>query len=366
MIQATLTFLTPWSDRLLRFWHWWIAELTRCARDCIDRIATLAWARCTISLTEKTSEVILEQGRSAVRFGPMPLCDGPHRLAEDPRSLQWPQDVFRRPVRLQLPDSWMLVRHVQLPRAAAPHLRDTIDLQFERHCPLPRELVYWDVELDPPDDDAGPRLKARLGMTRRADVDALLARLSEWGVRVRAVSQRTGEGNAFNFIATRRGRGPTLAPSGLNRRLAALALAFSIAIGTVGVTLQVRERQALEAAVAAAENAARPVTAMRDEVANHLEVLRAERALATRVRFPQLWSELTARLPDSVWIQQLDVEESSARLRGIAPAGLDLSALLLASPLITKADLASLQSTGLGTQQDRFDLVVTLLAPARK
>jgi Tfp pilus assembly protein PilN len=344
------------------FWRWWIAELRATRRDLLTGLAGFSGSRWTLVITEDTCWVTERHGTEETRHSTVALSSGPHALAEERRLLQWPRDMFRRPVTVLVPQSWVLVKLLNLPRAVARHLRGTVDLQFERHCPLPRSQVLWDVELETHDEDH-PRLTARLGLIKRAELEPLLARLAEWNVNVQSVAVLTDGRAVFNFLPQRRAPAPAIAVSTLNHGLAVSAGVLALTVLGLAIALLRHETSSLESALSDAQQAARPVETLRATVSRNIRQAQAIQALDERSLFPQLLSELTQHLPASVWIQELEVEGTQARVRGLAPAGTNLVSLLATAPIVEKSEVRSLQSAGLGTQQDRFELSLTLRPP---
>ena len=347
------------------FWRWWLRELRHLSRDAADLLTGLGRSRFTVVLTEEVVWVEETRGRVVTKLPAAQLRDGPRRLAEDPRLFQWPAALFKRPVRLVLPKSWVLIKEFSFPHAVAPHLHSTLDLQLDRHCPLPRESVLWDVEAQLP-IDARPRLPARLGIVRRSDVEALLQRLSDWNIRVRDIGCPTEMASALSFLPKRRVADTAIAVPILNRRLALGAVALVMAIVATGIGVQWRERRVLQSALDEAQAAARPVAEMRATAIAALQRIDQIQSLESRSHLSPLLAELSSRLPSNVWIQELDVDHGAVRLRGIAPAGANLAAFLSTSQIVKMPELVSVQSTGLGTQQDRFELSLSLRTPEHR
>jgi hypothetical protein len=304
-----------------------------------------------------------ERGAERIRHPESPLKSGPRTLADDVRALQFPAEFFRRPIHLVLPASWVLMKRLTFPLAVERQLRTTVELQLQRHAPLPRDQLLWDVKIRHVDEARG-KLVADLGMAKRADVDALVGRLQAWGIRIGEVSEAPGGTARFSFRPARRrpSRGVT---SRLNFGLALTAGLLALALIVGGFVHQQRARNLLGGALEAARREAAPVATLRDMVVGQLDTARSLSELERRASLADLLAELSTRLPRDVWIEQLEITGSAARLQGVAPTGVDVVSLLSRSPLVAQGELQSSSSAGLGTMQDRFAIALTLRPGSR-
>lgn len=359
MTAVTSLRMLPATGR--RFLAWWFNELSDARAEWVERLGAHFRSRFTLFVTEERCWVEEQRAAEVIRHVDFPLAGGPTVLAADVRSLQWPRELFRRPVRLVIPPSWTLTKTLTLPVAIRRHLRSTVELQLQRHVPVSIAEIYWDVR-EATVEPAPGRLRAQLAVAKRGPVDALVARLAEWGVRVGEIESPTAIGR-FGFVRASAPAAPFVT-SRVNRLLGVAIAALAVAFVGSAFLRQAQSRATFSDALEASRTAARPAAELRDGVAREA---RTAAALAVIDRAPSLGAllaDLSARLPADTWIERLTLQEGRVRLNGYAPIGFDVAAAIERSPLVARSALQSTASAGLGTGQDRFEIELTLVPDA--
>lgn len=347
----------------LRWWRQELADMLPSSRrrGGAGRLETLVLhiddARVTARLRTNGKATELA---SAPRPGPdaAPAGNLPAFLA-----LKDTVDPDRTPMVVRLPTRDVLTRVVHLPPAAAENLREVLAFEMHRRTPFVADAVYFDFRRLPmaPGDAL---LRVELKVVRRELVDGVLAMLPFPGLTVAGTAEPSEpEDGGLALRLTRPSRQP--APG---RRLARLLwvanAALLAAVVVIPLVQQGRAIDALQAQVDAARAEAESAAALRDQA----ESLRADRlslidAKRDRPALVNVLTELTAILPDTTWIQRLEIKASSARLSGASDTASSLIAIIDNSPLFRGAAFSAPVTRNPATGSEQFQLVFEINSP---
>lgn len=351
------------AARIMELFSAWLDTVAACLTALLARLRQ----RPALLLRERERGVFVlalpEGGTLTLRLG-------------DPHDPGLPPALAARlkeqPVELALDGGRMLLRPLELPRAAAPFLDGIVRAQIDRLTPWSAtEAMYgW----TPPEDTADERIRLMVAATPRAPVMPLVARLkglgagpvsvvaalaaSEGGATVRLLDQASGHAPAGARL--RSALVGVLAGAAL---LAAAALVVSdFAAGSLD-----EELEGIQQSIAATR---RQLMAARDGQAAGGPALRALEQRKREVPAAVLVLEDLSRvLPDDTYVTdlQLDagqVREGQLRVAGISAAPADLIRLMEQSGRFTQATFVAPTTPEPDGHGARFDIEARLAPPA--
>lgn len=225
---------------------------------------------------------------------------------------------------LVLPDEAVLVRTVTLPLAAEEAIRDALGFELDRLTPFAQEHACFDHRLTGRDPVA-QQLSIGIAVTARAPVEARLAQLRELGATVLGVGV-AGDvaacANPFNLLAPEdRDRPATSRTVIVGRALATIAGLLAV-VALAYPLWQKREavielQPRLEKAKGGADVADRLAREIEKLASEHNFLVAKKQALYPAVL---VLEDLSRLLPDTTWVQQLDVK-AGPKLRELQIAG---------------------------------------------
>jgi general secretion pathway protein L len=346
----------------LEFLRWWSGELAAIVpTGWRERFSTRGVAYVALKggrwrISRLSGEGLVELGRSSEVFP-----EGADQAA-----------AFRRAVAdavggaanlwLVLSPEEVLIRTAVLPLAAEEALRDAVGFELDRLTPLAADQACFDCRVTGRDATA-QTLELQLAVTARGPVDARIAQLREHGATVLGVGIDGDVGatpRPFNLLSPdQRDRPATSRAIVVARILAALAVFLAIA-ALVYPLWQKRDavialQPRLESAKAGADVA--------DRLAKEIEKLAAEHNFLVARKQGQypavvLLEDLSRLLPDTTWVQQLDIKAGpkvrEVQIAGETGSSSQLVELLEKSGLLVNASFKSPLTKGVTPGTERF------------
>lgn len=367
--------LRPMVDRLRRAWraspcpgflHWWGGELRGLLparwRGWFDDGADWYLLQCSGSqwtLRHAGHGEPIAQWSDA---GDVAVTDSP------PAALTAAlRQVDREDLRLALllPAATVLRRTLVLPNAARDNLPKVVAFELDRQTPFQLAQVHFAArELATP--AAEGRFQAELVVVTRSTLDPLLARLRTAGVAIDAVDVAVGDDRlGINLLP------PEQVPRRTRPRLRLnLALAAGCVVLLVLVLGQwLHNRQAaltqMQVEVDSMRGEAQQVAALRQQLQDDAG---AAGFLAQRkknsVGVLNLLQEVTAKLPDSTWLERFTVDNTGRiGLQGQSQQAARLLDALKDSMLITDASFQGSIQPDPSTGKERFYLTALVREP---
>lgn len=263
---------------------------------------------------------------------------------------------------LVLPPESVLVRDVTMPIAAEEDLRDAVGFDLDRLTPLPAERAWFDYRVTGR-DAALQRLTLRLAVAERAPVESRLAELREFGAAVVGVGLRDdigGAGAPLNLLPPERRDRPATSAAALGARgLAAVAAALALAALVYPLWLKreavIALHPRMDDAKAQAEVAERVAQEIEKIAASHNFVLAKKQGMQPAVT---LLEDLSRLLPDTTWVQQLDVKTNQksreVQIAGETGSSSQLVEVLEQSGTFANAGFKSPLTKGVTPNTERF------------
>jgi general secretion pathway protein L len=342
----------------LRWWRSELAEMLPLAR------ARAAGARPDVLLLEVGDAQVTalrcvdgecQQLASVAR----PAGSAEHGLAHLAGSI----DPKLTPVVVRVCPRQVLTRTLTLPPAAAENLREVLAFEMHRRTPFAADEVYFDFRRLP----AAPgdaHVRVELFLVRRELVDAALALLPPWDLRVAGMTEIPGIEAEGLLLRLRRPSRAASSGRTLKRVLWAANAALLAAVVAIPLLDQARRIDALRAQVAATRAEAESAAALREQA----EKLRADRrflidAKQKRPAMVTLLSELTAALPDTTWVQRLEIKADQVRVRGTSSTASSLIPIIEDSRLFRGAAFNAPVTRNPATGNEQFQLMFEITSP---
>ncbi len=369
--MATLDALEPQLVRLRamyaktplpRFLAWWWRELLACLP-----------ARWRAALAERTEALLLEtEGRTLVvrhqsgeaitPLGRIELDIPAEAQRVEFAQLQTGIDVPLLRLYYCIPAQRTLRRTLSLPAAAEERLRQVLVFEMDRQTPFKADQVYFDHRVIGR-DASGRSLHVDLTVIPRAQLDAELAAISGLGAaldgvdcwRDREAATRLG----INLLpAEWRARRRDLRLR-LNLALAATAALLLAVVMVESVTNREQALAGMTEAVHATQEDAKVVSALRktlDDTIDSANFLASKKR--STVTMVELLDDLSRRLPDSTYIERLNLnEDGRLEVQGLSDEAPKLINDLQQSELIANPAFQGVIQPDPQKKKDRFNLI---------
>jgi general secretion pathway protein L len=216
---------------------------------------------------------------------------------------------------LLLPEATVLRRSVSLPLAAEEALLEAVGFELDRFTPLSAEKAWFDCRVLARDANA-LRIEVELAVAPRAGAEAILAELRELGATVLGVGFAEDVATAsapLNLLPPERRERPAPSPAALAARVLAGCTAALALFALVYPLWQKRERvitllPRLDSAKVGADVAERLGREIERIAAEHNFIVGKKQGAHTAVA---ILEDLSKSLPDTTWVQQLDLRSTS-------------------------------------------------------
>jgi general secretion pathway protein L len=263
---------------------------------------------------------------------------------------------------LLLAPGQVLRRSLSFPVQVRENLQQVIRYEVDRLSPFQADQIFFDTRLDGT-SRRGDRILVELALCRRDCADPWLQRLREAGSPAEQVTWEGAWPKANLLPVAER---PRRATGGLRLTLALSMLALLLGAAALVTPLWQRGQvlEALQAELARVRTAAQEVDTLRTELerARQGSVAVLQRK-TDQPRMIDLLRELTARLPDGTWIQNLNLEKGEVQLRGESTQATALLALLEKAAGVHGVSFASPVTQVAQTGAERFNITFQYQRP---
>lgn len=267
----------------------------------------------------------------------------------------------QRTVVLLAPEQ-VLRRNLSFPAQVRENLQQVIRYEMDRLSPFPGDQVFFDTYLRG-SSRRGDRILVDLALCRRDRAEPWLQRLGEVGF---PVDQLTWEGAWPRANLLPLAERPRRSIRGLTSGIALLVLTLSLGAAVLVTPLwqrgQVLDR--LQGELERVRKGAQQVDKLRADLerARQGSVAVLQRKL-DQPRMIDLLRELTVRLPDGTWIQNLDLDKGGIQMRGESTRATALIALLEKSAGVHGVSFASPVTQVAQTGAERFNITFQYARP---
>jgi general secretion pathway protein L len=351
VLALRTSYLAPGIRRLNASWHWWTEELSAFLPENLRQIIGSSNQRLIIAATD--GEFVVQHGNAGQlqEIGRIP------NTADGAAAFPVPDNI--RETILLLSQDQVLTCTITLPLAAEENLREVLSFEMDSYTPFAADDVYYDFVVTGR-SPANKTLSLLLFVAPRHTVDAFLATMTDTGIKpdiVAAHPPDNPDGHVINLIPEelRSKRGAVL--QRLNASLATLAvllLAIAIALPIVQKNQAINSLQAqVLIATAAAQTGNQLMREVEILVDGSNYLINKKQ---TELTVMKLLDEMTRLIPDSTWINRIDLNDGEIQLQGQSGSAAGLIALFEASPMFHNARFRSPVTQVVRTEQERFHL----------
>ena len=342
------------------FVKWWLTTLRGILDDLLARSAA-HWKRPSLVFVDKDIVQLFDgEGEPHSPAAQMPRADllkaSSVELEETLRRLQ----VRSRHARLQIHSALAFHAQLKMPLAAAPYLKSAVNLRLPALMPINVSELAIDFRVVSTDVEGG-FLIVEAAAIRRVLLDECFTAIKKWGFRARRLEIAAGAGSPGLFRIDAQAHSVEHSPEPkINHRLRLGAIALAAACIFIGTTesyraeLSLRKLERANAPLVAAALSHRNQLSAQAEPIRQLEVQRRSPDAA------QVLAAVTLLVPSDAWLTTFELKGSVLRLVGIAPEPAALVKRLASSTLLSKVELRSSISVGIGTGKDRFEILADL------
>lgn len=335
----------------------WLSSLIGCVPAPVRRELAQRDRHLLIAPRGPVATLAVVQGTETLDLGALD--------AQAPGALTAILSGVRRDVRhtlVRLPAAEVLRREVSFPEQVRANLRQVVGYEIDRLSPFRAEEVYYDFRLGEGPARAG-KLRVELALCRRDAADDWLRRLREAGVPADQLSWEGAWPKANLLPAEERPRRRVRVVT-TARVLLVLILVLIGAVLISPLWQKQRQLDSLEAKLGTLRASAAEV----EEVRAALERAREGSTLVLQRKIDQprsvdLLRELTERLPDDTWVQNLDVTEREVQIRGESAQATALIGLLEKAPGFSGVSFRSPVVQVATSGQERFHIAFRFQPP---
>ncbi|MBB5359405.1 general secretion pathway protein L [Rhodanobacter sp. ANJX3] len=267
---------------------------------------------------------------------------------------------------LLLPAAAVLRRTLALPLAARDNLQQVMGFEIDRQTPFSAAQVYYAVRELPQAAAAAGRVNAELVAVTRGALDPLLERLLALAISIDAVDVVAGHDRlGINLLPPE--RTPHRVRPRLRLNLALAACCLLLLLASLATYLHNRQTAlaSMQDTVESMRSEAQQVSSLRQQLQDNAG---AAGFLARRkmkaVSMLSLMQDITARLPDTAWLERFSVDNSGqVGLQGQSVQAAKLLDALKDSKLITDASFQGSIQPDPATGKERFYLTAQLRQP---
>lgn len=262
--------------------------------------------------------------------------------------------------RLRLPREWVVTRNLSLPSQASSKLRQVIGYEIDRFTPFQADQVYYDYRLSEHQAKPG-RITLELALCRREPLQAWLKRMHQVGAPVDGILWPGAwpEANLLPEGEMPRSRDGLLRTGNL-LILLIIALAAVVLAGPLWQRSQVL--QGLEKELILLKARTKEVDSLREAIEQaHQGSMAVLERKANQATMTDLLRELTDRLPDGTWVENLEFQGQEVQIRGESTHSAALIGLLEQAPVFSGVSFRSPVSQVPNTDRERFHIGFTYL-----
>ena len=327
----------------------WRRELALCLPG---RLGDLLASRDThLTLVLEEGQALLRQGQGLAGHRLSDLDEGSRATLG---ALVAGRDTEPRTC-IELPANWIITRTLYLPGQARKNLRQVIRYEIDRLTPFHPDQVYYDFRLAE-DQAKGGRLTLELALCRRDPIQGWLGRMREAGAPVDRITwpEAWSSLNLLPEGERPKGAGRLFSLSSLLGFLILVLVAAALA-GPIWQKTQILA--GLNKELADLKGRAAEVNTLREavETAHKGSVAVLERK-ASQAAMIDLLRELTDRLPDGTWVENLEFQGNEVQVRGESIQAAALIGLLEQAPSISGVAFRSPVSQVPNTDRERFHI----------
>ncbi|MBV1787976.1 PilN domain-containing protein [Marinobacterium sp. D7] len=341
--QGWSAVITPLS----LFWHWWCREL-----------AELIPANWRQRLRGRERTIRFSGGVLEVNEGNKRIAIPLEQAAGHPLFTTWRTLGSKSALLVTVPPGELLCKVISLPAATEPRMSSVLGYELDRHTPFSSAQAGY-----------GYRILHRDRATAKIDVELfvlpdskrrpLLQALNDAGLKPDYLLPEGLEEDRRTLNLLDSDQVTTLATPRI--RFPAILLLALVALVAFAFYQRDRQIAALEAEVAVQEPLAEQARQLKSEIGSLQaggEYIRQMKS--THPSTLILLDEMTRLLPDSTWLNRLELDGNEIRIQGESSSASELIGLLEQSELFGQAEFSAPVTINPRTRKERFALTLSV------
>jgi general secretion pathway protein L len=329
------------NDFTSRFSSWWLAELSAMWRP-LNRLLRRAPKTLTLDTSEQLWVLRVQKGVRLQELGRFDANLPEDKVRKKVGALFRKGKLRHANLTVLLPESRTLRRPLEMPAIAEPELRQALFFEIERQTPFQAEDVYFDYRILQRRSQSN-RLTLELIAAPRADLDAILGQVRDWGLEPSIVDVA-----ARNALT--RWSSPRIAAALVAACLFALALYLPVyQLGVVDDSLETQVNiEGVKAKQALAKRAE-----LEETVRTTSFLDKRKQGLPRELT---VLNELTKALPDNTWITRLSHTKDGINISGYSVAASQLISRIDSVKLFKNPTFSSPIVQDAQNKVERFDI----------
>jgi general secretion pathway protein L len=366
LVRFRLPTAQGFKPGLEAFVRWWGAELWACLPSRWQNRLRHRPLHFLATVHDDPKRVVIVERNNARPNYAFAL---PPRNEQEEASLAEVQRALRKEgarLAFLVPEESIARRSMTLPLAAKDKLRETLKAELDRVTGVGDDDVYFDHSIVETDNDART-ITISAAIVQRALVERIGAALRAAGLTPSAahawrMGARSPDATFFRVNIERTPR----ADRAITVALVLLVLCLDIAAAYVPLWVKIDALSDLQTRI----EMIRPDVedALRQE--RILSELRSSDAYLVALKnqapsMSEVLGELARVLPDSAWLEQLQVREGRLQLEGFVGASADLVSALEQSPMLSDVRFEWPVAADRAANADRFDVSARIARPEK-
>jgi general secretion pathway protein L len=355
------------TNRVQRFYSWWIRELSRALTP--RPTGARPW-RTLLLQTPEGLEIFTKSSGPSKQLGVLSRDAAPNQVAALRRRVMSQAAQNSKQVLLRLSSDDVVQRTIQIPEAASDLIEAVLENQMERIVPWAQADTRYGYRVVGPNATLADQLDIQVVATTRSILDNALQRARSVGLAPYAVDFASADETAPAIELMSLEPDPVKTTAGRLNTVLATLLAASVAISAFGI-YHVWDRQAqnddLESRIATAKSRVEEVKRLNDENSALRE--QRERLAKRKSDDPAvvlLIEALSRVLPDTAYLEQLEIHERETRIVGKSADPTGLITLLEDTPEFEDVRFAAPTTREEGETLGTFSIIGRAQAGSRR
>ena len=370
VLERTRRLRLPTADEfrsgLEAFVRWWAGELWACLPSRWRERLRHRPLHFIATVHDDPKRVVIVERNNARPTRAFAL---PPQNEQEEASLAEVQRAIRKEgARLDflLPTESVARRSMTLPLSAKSNIRETLSSELDRFTRFEHAAVHFDYSIAETDLEA-KTITINAAVVERAAVERIAAALRAAGLTPSAAhAWRDGAKSPdATFFSEKRGPSATTVRM-ITAALIGLVLALDVAAAYVPLWVKIDELSDLQARI----ETIKPDVADAMQLERTLGEMRSKDSYLVALKnqtpsMSELLGEIARVLPDSAWLEQLQVREGRVQLEGFADASAELIMVFEESSMFSDVRFEWPVAADPGTNADHFDISAHIENPKR-
>lgn len=249
------------------------------------------------------------------------------------------------PIKLRFPATMCFRRSIEVPQAARRDIENMLAIDLERSMPFRPSDVLSGIDVMEKPDQPGI-LVAHNYLLKRKSVEPIADAIEQLGIAVAQVEVAAERGGRAVRLRSTAHRAQAEAPKSRTRLLNMILLATVVALGALAAYRYIDRHENALAALQQTTSILKAKAQARKAATSKTEAAVSQMASYASLRAEYvsraaIIEELSRILPDTAWVADLKIDDSTVDISGQAKSATALLQLIESSPLFVDATLST-------------------------